>query len=191
LSEKISFIHPWLSLVVNLVPFNTQSVLDVGICYGNTGFLLRRSRHSLSRLDGIEIWPPYAEDSFNVKIYDRIMVGSCVPILQKIPDKSYGVVIATELIEHLDHSDGLIFLGQVERIASECIIITTPSHFFESYSFDDNSFQLHKSLWKIKDFKSRGYSVRGWGFRKDLISFQSLVYRFPQLAEILIAKKMI
>jgi hypothetical protein len=192
--STISWVHNFLPYVVNSIPNDLASALDIGIGYGYIGYMLRKIK-KIRRLDGIEIWYPYISDVKRHKIYDQIYIGDVLSEIAKIPNRTYDASIMLEVIEHIEKDRGKKILDELDRITKKFIIVSTPCSYFSSSPWDSNHYQLHRSVWTIKDFKSRGYRVRGHGLKvypmKKLLyhMLQSFSFYFPSIAEYLIAWK--
>jgi hypothetical protein len=65
----------------------------------------------------------------------------------------------------LSKDAGAVLLDELERIARR-VIVTTPNLFFEQAEYDGNPHQAHRSLWRVRDFRRRGYRVYGVGGMK-------------------------
>lgn len=73
----------------------------------------------------------------------------------KLKENQFDVIVAMDLIEHLDKLDGYRLLKNMEVWASKRVIVYTPY----GYLKDDG----HKSGWYWNDFKGRGYDVVRFG----------------------------
>ncbi len=81
-------------------------------------------------------------------------------------DKSYDVVLCTDLLEHLEKDAAMKLLREMERIARKAVIAYTPKHFHSNeehvahaWGMDDNPHQAHKCLVSQDEFKAQGYDV--------------------------------
>jgi SAM-dependent methyltransferase len=77
------------------------------------------------------------------------------------PPESFDCVVALDVIEHLDRSDGLHLLESMEAIAGKKVIVFTPNGFLPQPPAPDNPHQEHLSGWSAEDFERRGYEVVG------------------------------
>lgn len=115
---------------------------------------------------GVEMFDKYLQQSKEKKIHNEYFHDNILNI--SFPQKSYDLVLSSEVIEHLDRKDGFVLLNNAERWAKKKVIITTPNGYIKQDSYDDNPLQIHKSGWSIEDFKKRGYRVYGIGGLKFL-----------------------
>ena len=136
--------------------------------------------------------------------YDDLILADA----RKLPFKSdsVDVVLACEIIEHMERNDGEQFIAELERVCRGRVIITTPNVHFDNPTkhFDGrvNVYETHKSQGTVKEIQNRGYIVRGIGIRwirfrrnlfrnvvaaSDFLLFPS--YFFPQIAKYKVAYK--
>jgi len=155
MTSTLPFLFYWL----NRVPKDLGSALDLGAGRGIVGAMLRIYRNP-PKLHAIEIHPPYAQ--FAKQFYDQMTVENAVTAIQKLPDKSYDIVTCFEMIEHLSKEDGLLLIQQMERVG-RILFISTPGRWFPQPEYDENVYQLHRSLWTAGEFRRMGFSVRGFG----------------------------
>jgi SAM-dependent methyltransferase len=119
-------------------------------------------------------------------------------------DRTYDVVVASHLIEHLPRDEGVGLLRKLESLGRRIVYVATPNGFLEQEAYGGNPFQEHHSGWFPHDFEGRGYSVFGtssrlWrGVRSKSIfpkviaanldrSIQRIVFRRPGIAHVLVA----
>lgn len=178
-----------------------DSLLDLACGYNSLVRFLD-VRHKV----GVEMFETYLKQSRAKGIHDEYFQDNILTI--KFPSRSYDLVLASEIIEHLDKADGFILLNNAESWAKKKVIITTPNGYIKQDSYDDNPLQIHKSGWSVNEFKRRGYRVYGIGGLKFLrgergrLKYkpyilwrvindigQKIVYHFPRLAfQLLVVK---
>lgn len=192
------FYHPFISYFTPIIKGKT--VLDLGCGRGLNGCLLHGSRDLRgTTLIGLEINDEYIKACKEHKIYDKILKHELPTIPLK--DKSVDLIICIEVIEHLTREEGVKLLDEIDRVGKGRVIISTPNMFFHTIEGEDED--EHKSLWTVKDFKSRGYRVYGMGLKMPLLwgdkflqikqalyyLFTPLSYIFPKISGGLIAVK--
>jgi SAM-dependent methyltransferase len=183
---------------------NARSVLDVGC--GKESPL--RNVKKTFRSIGVDIYKQSIQKSKASHIHDAYIEGDVTKLKKYVKQKSFDVVIALDLIEHLTKKEGFQLMADMERTATKRVIIMTPNGFYHQDSFEGNSHQVHQSGWETSDFSKRGYTVYGlrglrwirgeyatirfkpwffWG----IVSFlsQPFVYFLPKLAYQLFAVK--
>lgn len=95
-------------------------------------------------------------------------LGSGLDAVEIYGEKSFDVVMACEVIEHLEFADGPKLLAALEKVAKKIVILTTP-HGFQKQDPNDpananepwinNKYQLHLSGWCHTDLEKLGYTV--------------------------------
>ncbi len=157
-------------IIAELKQMHPRSILDVGCGLGVYGFMIRiylemyddeknflkKLLNSLwdIRLDGIEGYRAYL-DFIPRWAYDRIMVGDALEILPRLPGKSYDVVLAIAILEHLEKEKGKIFLEELKRVGKR-VIVSVPKVWWPQ-RVPENPLEDHKSHWEWKDFKEQNF----------------------------------
>ncbi|MBI3369224.1 MAG: class I SAM-dependent methyltransferase [Burkholderiales bacterium] len=153
-----------------------QSILDVGAGMGQYGFLLRTNLENIHlfeidaeggrqtprerwtiRIDGIEGFAAYLTPVHEYA-YDRVMVGDAMQLLPDIADAHYDLVLAIDILEHLDVEQGIAFLRHCRRIARRMVLVSTPKAFVEQ-QVEANPFENHRSLWSREDLAAQGFAT--------------------------------
>lgn len=141
------------------------TVLDLG-CGKESPikYFSNKLNHSL----GVDNYKPYIELSRAQNIHTDYLLSNVLYACKKFSDNSFACVIALDLIEHLNKSEGLKLIKEMERIAKKKVIIYTPNGFLKQCIFDNNKDQHHLSGWKVKEMKNFGYKVFGMSGLKFL-----------------------
>lgn len=143
-----------------------QSVLDVGCGAGKWGFLVRDNldfyhrakyyrREWATGIDGIEAFPDY-RNPIHDYIYNTVHWGDARDIIHRLPD--YDVILAMEVIEHLDKAEGLALLATLAAKSRRCVVLSFPPevddgghHVLEQQEVHGNIYETHRSVWKEED----------------------------------------
>ncbi len=80
---------------------------------------------------------------------------------ERFAPRSFDLVVALEVIEHLPKDDGWALLRDMEDLASRKVIVSTPNGFLPQEPYNDNPYQAHVSGWSVDEFRSAGYRVMG------------------------------
>ena len=158
---QITWTHPGLPQILDAIPKNIESLLDVGCGRGIIGALSRIYRGP-RRLVGVDGYKPYLEFCNEHRFYDELLDRKLEQLPLPFGDREFQVVTCIEVIEHLRRDSAVALLAELERVG-ETVIVTTPSQFFEQDELDENPLQQHRSAWSVRDFRERGYQVRGTG----------------------------
>ena len=136
-----------------------DSVLDLGC--GN-GASLRNFKMKYSM--GIDIWEQYLPMAKDV--YTEVKQYDIRKILEIIKPNSFDVVLAIDIIEHLERGEGKKLICDMISISTKCVIIYTPLTFSDNIKnvigtwAKGNPYQIHKSLWVEEDFKIHGFKMQ-------------------------------
>lgn len=76
--------------------------------------------------------------------------------------EAFDVVVALDVVEHLERSDGMRLLAELTRIG-RCAVVLTPSGFDPQPSEPDQPWMEHRSGWSARDLREAGYEVHGAG----------------------------
>lgn len=193
--SQVSWTHPFLHEILNRVPLDVESLLDVGCGRGIIGALARIYRHP-TRLVGIDAFRAYLDFCARMNFYDELYEWDLAQGHVPFHDGEFDVATCVEVIEHLPKDDGVKVMRELERVA-RVVIISTPNIWISQYAYDDNPFQKHLSKWSARDFAKRGYEVRGvgnflvFGRRVRYLSFllSRLSYLMPSFSDFILAWK--
>ena len=140
-------------------------VLDAACGRGQFGLYIRAQRDKHDNpieLIGGDVWPDFLSKTKATRCYDHIVRCDIRYLPFRNGKKQIDMAFGLEVIEHQNKEDGYKLMSELEAI-SNSILITTPNGFLpqENKHKDDNPWQVHKSGWRPKDFKAKGYRVRG------------------------------
>lgn len=158
---NVTWTHRALPSILDAIPVDCKSLLDVGCGRGVIGAMCRIYRGT-NRLVGVDGFQPYLDFCQTAGFYDDTFLRNLNDVPLPFHTKEFEVVTCTEVIEHLISDAGQRLLDELERIGSR-VIVTTPNVLFEQDEYDGNSFQRHLSHWRPAAFRSRGYLVFGTG----------------------------
>mgnify|MGYP003526586461 CR=1 len=100
----------------------------------------------------IEIDVPYAVVKYDVRKLKDIFIP-----------KSFDLVIALDIIEHLEKEESLELIRQCEEIAKLGVVLETPKGYIpqnlDIQGHGGHEWQTHRSGWEPKDLEDLGYKV--------------------------------
>lgn len=163
-------ISPILDQVLQEAP---KTVLDVGCGLGVYGGLCRiylegdnlydkknrtwnRKENWATKIDCIEGFEKYITD-FHRVVYNNIFIGNASAVLTNLPDKGYDLVLALDIVEHLEKLEGVQFIKELQRVG-KTVILATPSQFVEQ-TVPENPFENHRSVWDKDELVSLGFII--------------------------------
>lgn len=160
-----------------------DSVVDLGC--GECSPLVHVRKHFMSI--GVDGYLPSIIKSKKLEIHDRYIYSNLLSINRKIKPKSVDVVILLDVVEHFLKQDGFRLLRAAEIIARKKVVVLTPNGFYSQDELGGNPYQVHKSGWSIRDFKKRGYTIRGLRGLKFIRGEYASIYRKPWILWALLA----
>lgn len=147
-----------ISLIVGLQP---RSVLDIGLGFGTWGFLCRthldvfpgrvQPKDWITRIDGVELFEPYIQ-AHQRALYDTIHIADVREAARNIG--RYDLIIAGDVIEHLDKDDAEEVLDLLYEKADRALLVNIPigAEGWEHGENHGNPGELHRSAWSVGDF---------------------------------------
>jgi len=100
----------------------------------------------------IETDVPYVVIKHDVRALDEIFLP-----------KSFDIVIAFDIVEHLEKEESLAMMKQMEIIARKAVLIETPKGYIpqdlDITGHDAHEFQTHRCGWEIDEFHKLGYKT--------------------------------
>jgi hypothetical protein len=184
-----------------------ESVIDVGCGMGRWGALIETNyweAHlpAAPAIDGCDAFAANVDHCRRRGVYRRVWQ-------QTLPSKldgTWDTVLACELIEHIPEAQVAQTLGELEAAARLRVIVSTPNSPSFRPGHDTplgfNVWEAHVSYIPREALEARGYRIYGagfgrynsrlaarakrWGIRRSLTT---LPYRFPRIAETIVAVK--
>jgi SAM-dependent methyltransferase len=146
--------------------YKPQSLLDIGVGAGRWGFLFREQMETFrgvfdkkdwkTNLIGVEIWPKYLKE-YHEYFYDKIYVGDIRDFL-KNNRESFDLIVAGDIIEHLEKSEALKVIEQLRMIANKCVVVCIPlGPGYPQGEVKGNKAEAHLSVWDAAEFKELGW----------------------------------
>lgn len=196
----------WLDSLVDpvckAIDDSAESILDVGCGQGYPMLLIKKVMNPKYTV-GVDLFRKYIKEAKSKRIHDKYVISDIRKM--DFPQKSFDVVLASHVIEHIPEKDAYKLIKKMERIAKKQVIIATPIGEMYHPPVDDNELQLHLSHFYPKDFEKLGYKVIKYGRKSVLgetgfvhnikfdplkklvfllnIIFTPLYYKYPSLAD--------
>ena len=166
----MSHLYELESFVMRLIPKDKKiSVIDIGCGKGIWGYLLCALRENMIYLCSVDITPTYLKFVKERNVYDDLILCDCTCL--PFRDRSFDLVLLSEVLEHLEKKQGYTMLKQLERIARQLIIVTVPQGLLKQEGVGGIDAEKHRSAWYTSEFKKLGYKVTGIGCR--LVKYHS------------------
>lgn len=156
----------WLGEMVQKHITENDTVLSLGCGIFNESKGLR-----CKNITGIDIYEPYVK-KLTAEGYEIILDD-----ITKHPfkEKSYDVIIALDVLEHLCYTDAVELLNKMKQIARKKVIIYTPIEFHDNINnvktihitknspyngLGENRYQMHQCLIKQQDLLNNDYKIQ-------------------------------
>jgi len=134
-----------------------DNMLDVGSGGGIVGLDHWQVPHD--QIWTLDIFPPATP-------WRNFKPGNALNTVEIFGEKSFDVVMACEILEHLEKEDGPRLLGVLEKVARRLVIGTTPNGFLEqdpekapNEPWAKNPYQKHLCGWSAPELIDLGYCV--------------------------------
>ena len=147
---------PWV------IDRRAETILDLGCGQGKPMEMIKL-RMKISRSVGVDLFEPYIAYGKANKIHDEYIQKDIRKV--KFPPKSFDVVIASHVLEHMDEGQAWKVLTNMERWAKRQVIIATPIGAHYHPLEDGNIWQLHKSSFTPDEFEKKGYKIKKYGWK--------------------------
>ncbi len=152
------FLKPLLKETVNI-----KTVLELGA--GKNSYI--RQINKDLHLTALDISKESLNYSKNKGIYNEYVVGNAMQALKYFNKESFDMVVAFDLIEHLEKEQGFRLIEIMNQIAKKKILIYTPNGFLKQDPFDNNPFQEHISGWSYNEMVNMDFKIYGVnGYKK-------------------------
>lgn len=163
---------------------NVKTVLDIGC--GDGRLMNKVNKDKKYEVTGVDLYKPYLNKAKKTGVYKRLVKSDLRKL--KFSSKSFDVVLASQVVEHLTKKDASKLINRLEDIAKHKVIITTPNGFVKYDPFDvkdNNKLQKHKSGWTIQEMEKLGYKIYGQG-SKSVYRSEGPLYKFRRFKDIFV-----
>ncbi len=150
-----------------------RRTIDIGIGCGKYGFLIREfmevqmdglARFSTAStpepdrqgvvVDGVEVFEDYLTP-LHALIYNNIMIGDALEVMPGLPQETYDLAFASDVLEHFNEEGCMRFLAECRRIAT-AVVVVVPNGVLEQGAYHGNEWETHRSTWLRRDLRRVG-----------------------------------
>ncbi|HET8963234.1 MAG TPA: class I SAM-dependent methyltransferase [Chitinophagales bacterium] len=117
---------------------------------------------------GVDLFEKSIEESKSKGIHNDYVICNVLDIDKHFESNQFDIVVACDVIEHLEKVDGWRLMEKMESIAKHKVVFYTPNGFLDQGDRFNNPWQVHHSGWTADDFKNKGYKVIGINGVKSL-----------------------
>ena len=172
-----SSMHQHLAVMVGeIIKTQPKTILDIGVGFGKWGYLTREYLEThfdrvypdswQLRIDGVEAWERYIKGfKWLSTFYNRIFCGDIYDLKDQIGN--YDLIIAGDIIEHLEKEKGIEVLKQLIHKARKKFLLSIPLRdWLNNKIVDDNPYESHRSVWYAKELIALvDYPIKTYAFR--------------------------
>jgi len=106
--------------------------------------------HWQTRIDGVELFEPYIQ-AHQRALYSKIIIADIRDVVDSL--ENYELIIAGDVIEHLEKADGEAVLEKLYAKATRALIVNIPiGPGWDHPEQHGNPGELHRSQWECSDF---------------------------------------
>ncbi len=151
-----------------------KSLLDVGAGMGVYGLLARVfvdgerifafDEHTVAyksagdcptQIDGIEGFVNY-KNPIHDFVYGKVIFSEVLDTLSRMPDRSFEVILAIDILEHFPKERGTQLLTELKRVAARAALVSTPKRFVAQHC-EQNALEEHRSVWNESELTQAGF----------------------------------
>lgn len=135
-----------------------KSVLEIGCGTGKHMSYLRESLRlgGVDLIVGLDIWLPYLILNKQNRTHDQFILGDACFLPFK--EKSFDLVLALDLLEHISKKNGKKLLLDLDRVARQRIVLSLPIGWHPSHHLS-NPYDEHVSAWFCDELCNMGYKL--------------------------------
>ena len=167
------FLMVWTDPLTWVINTKAKTILDLGCGKGKPMELIK-SRMKVEQAVGVELFMPYIEYANLKKIHNKYIIKDIKKV--KFKSKSFDIVLASHVLEHISKKEALELLENMEKWARMQVIVATPIGEHYHPAEDGNILQLHLSAFQPEDFEKMGYRIKKYGW-KWLLGEKGLVHQ--------------
>ena len=156
------FLMAWTDPLLWAIDKKGRTILDLG-CGQGKPMILIKMRMKVKRAVGVDLFTPYLKEAKEQKIHDEYIISDIRKV--RFKPRSFDIVLASHVLEHMPKSDALKVLNKMEKIAKRQVIVATPIGEMYHPAVDENIHQLHQSAFYPEEFEKRGYKIYKYGWR--------------------------
>lgn len=134
----------WLGQLIQEEITEEDSVISLGC-----GVLQEIKGLKCKSFKGIDVYEPYVK--FSQKEFD-IEFGDITKM--EYPENSYDIVLALDILEHLNFDDAKRLIPLFKKMAKKKVIIYTPNKFYNNFSYNFEGKKDKPIQWLNKDNES-------------------------------------
>ncbi len=175
---SLSFIPNWI------IDSSCKTILDLG-CGQGLQMKTIKIRFPEIHAVGVDLFKPYLDKCRRDNTHDEFKLADIRKL--KLKNKSFDVVLAAQVLEHMSKKDACALLKKFEGWSKKWVIISTPIGKAPYHTEDGNPLQRHKTFFYPQEFEKLGYKIIRIGGKRLFAEKTGLIHRMkPSLLRNLI-----
>ncbi len=168
------FLFSLVDPVCRIIDAPGKSILDVA-CGKGLPMMVLKKKFKFDHIEGVDLYEPYINECRRKGIHDSYTLSD----VRELPfkNKSFDIVIALQVLEHLKKDEALSALRDLERIAKKQVVVSMPIGKTFHPAVDGNKLQLHQSGFVPEELEERGYKVIKMG-RREIEGIGGLIDKY-------------
>lgn len=134
-----------------------KSVLDVGC-----GLSFKAQHLSIQVRVGVDIFEDYLR-RIDAEVPYAVVKGDVRKLDDLFLPKSFDLVLALDIVEHIEKEESVALLDSLERIARKAVVIMTPKGLvpqnIDIWGHGGDHWQTHRCGWEPEELEARGYKA--------------------------------
>ncbi len=156
------FLLAWTDPITWILDPRIKTVLDLGCGQGKPMEFINK-RLQIKKSIGVDLFEPYIKEARQKKIHNEYILSDIRKV--RFTPKSFDLVMASHVLEHLKVNDAWKVLENMEKMAKKQVIAVTPIGEHYHQLEDGNIWQLHLCAFTPEDFIKRGYKIKKYGWK--------------------------
>lgn len=150
-------------IVEKILKVRPATILDIGFGYGKWGYLSREYLESWQgriekrewkiKITGIDAYKPLSKLGWINIFYDKIITKDALEAIKELGN--YDLVIATDVLEHLEKNRSIELFNECYKRANKCFIVSIPigESWLNNYVPYGNEYDKHRCVWHLEEIK--------------------------------------
>lgn len=152
----------WTDPLTWILNPKSKTILDLGCGQGKPMEFVKL-RMEVKKSVGVDLFEPYIIEARQKKIHNKYVIRDIRKV--NFPAKSFDLVMASHVLEHLPKKDAWKVLDNMEKMASKQVIAVTPIGEHYHKLEDGNILQMHLCAFTGSDFIKKGYKIKKYGWK--------------------------
>jgi len=152
----------WTDPLPWIIDKSARTILDLA-CGEGKPMLMIKAWMQIDYAVGVDLFEPYIHYAKQRGIHDKYIKQDIRKV--QFPSRSFDIVLASHVIEHMPKKDAWQLIENMEQIAKKQVVIATPVGELYQPKVKGNHLEEHQSSFLPGEFEKRGYKIIRYGWR--------------------------